>query len=117
MRNHYDAAWPQEGLGLGRALTAAVAYAAGMLTLAALITLAADGLARTAVPAAMAVLEAPAGSRGQTDLLQSKGASNAAIMAALEARPALLGAAAPVTRQPAVPVTTSLSQRRANATQ
>lgn len=90
MRNIYDSAGERVTLGIKRAIMAAIIYT-GLMTVCALaIVLAADGVARQAANLMMPLVATPLGSvvpAGQAGAPEPA-ASNAAIIASVEARQA-----------------------------
>lgn len=92
MRNIYDSGGERVTLGIKRAIMAAIIYTGSMTGCALAIVLAADGVARQAANLMMPLVTTPPGSvvpAGLAGASKSKpAASNAAIIASVEARKA-----------------------------
>lgn len=92
MLNMYDSAGERVTLGVKRAIMVAIVYTGSMAGCALAIVLAADGVARQAAPMMMPMLMPPAGtdaaSKHASAARPQPAASNAAIIASVEARQA-----------------------------
>ncbi len=87
----YDSAGERVKLGIRRAIVVALVYTGSMAGCALAIVLAADSVARQAAPMMTPMLAGPAGSVASgkhTSAPKPKQASNAAIIASVEARQA-----------------------------
>jgi hypothetical protein len=92
MRYMYDSAGARVGLGIKRAITVALVYTGSMAGCALAIMLVADGVARQAAPMMVPMLMPAQGSDASSKHASASkvkpAASNAAIIASVEARQA-----------------------------